>query len=247
MSIQYLYAVILSIFIAGFGISNTSKQSAQIAYADPCNTVLIFDIHGVLFSRKWSATISTFSRLLCNGYIFRNLYRLHQKYPYNFTALRDAIEPVTNLQEPYKKLWNAIKACKEQGIPVYLFTNSRPETHAQLIKTFPELLGLINGTIHVGPHTNPHYSWLYKPHPLYYQQCKHILCAAGHGDKRVIFFDDKAKNAQEGTRQGWDSVHVATSIIHPHVAEESCLHALHARGIQTTPKEQLPNTAFQAR
>jgi len=165
----------------------------------PSSTVVLVDLHGVLFELSWK-------RALCTGIknvfkIMKNIRRLKKEHPkMSFKdRCKESGQVPANCQIPQERVWRMIRTLKRQGYPVYLFSNILPETFDGLRKKFPDLFKLFDGCI------TPQYSnnLMNKSHDGFFKHAEQLLAKDGHGGKRIYLFDDTPANVAKAHAHRW--------------------------------------------
>ena len=173
----------------------------------PKNTVIAFDLHNVVFKKKYqemaglmlkNLRISYLPHLL-NPKFWHKIYklqtqtqvaedlfkRLTDNYP-SIANLRNEFISLTNAQKPIKPTVELIKELKNQGYKLYILSNIGQDTLIELKQKFPEILDLFDGAFPARPDNN----YCQKPDPLFYEQFKQYLTKQGESDKQILFIDD---------------------------------------------------------
>jgi len=178
----------------------------------PHNTVIVFDLHGVLFKHDYkkmaisilkhpqklklllavlspSLWIDTI-KLLKKGAIAEEFLvgladNHHRLKPFVPFLIR-----VSNMQIPQKPVLELCKKLKNQGYKLYILSNIGSIIFQDFKKRFPEIIKLFHGITIPSRETG----YIHKPDPLAFSQFtdKNDLQS-----KKIIFIDDKRKNVKK--------------------------------------------------
>ncbi len=183
----------------------------------PDSTVIVFDLHNVVFKKQTRKIIISCLKLIPRGtwkYTFNpalwyRVYRLKAvshvaediflkmtaHYP-GLAPFRDDFIRLTNNQKPIKHVVDIIKSLKQRGYRLFILSNIGKETFELLAQQYPEISNHFDGAFTSTPESN----YLHKPHPHFYEQFKQYLQQAGHADKQILFIDDLKKNLVAAAR-----------------------------------------------
>jgi len=150
----------------------------------PKNSIILFDLHGVLFHLDLPQAALTWIKN-CST-ILKRFKQLHKKYPTCMQAFKDASAPSANCQIPQELVWNLIKHLKEHGYTVILCSGILPETFADLRNKHPEKFALFDGYITTGHDSH----FVKKDTDAFFKYTRNKLEALGHFGKTVYLFDD---------------------------------------------------------
>lgn len=186
----------------------------------PHQTVIVFDLHGVVFKTSirtiiksvWSCPnkLALF-RLLFNPHfiydllvtvikkrvIEQGIYHLAEKYPH-FDQIKPTAFAVSQANKPIPHTVNLLKKLKEHGYQLVAFSNIGSQSIAVLQKQFPSILNLFDVLIH-STHKDGYIS---KPSP---EAFKKLLNTVG-SHKSYIFIDDTATNIEQAHYHNMHSI-----------------------------------------
>jgi hypothetical protein len=185
--------------------ASISSSSQQHFSADPAKSVILFDLHGVLFHLNGAQAAGVWLANCCK--ILKRFKKLREIYPTAIQAFKDASEPAANCQTPQEPVWYLIRCLKRHGYPVFLCSNILPETLAALKKQHPEKFALFDGFITTGFESE----FVEKDTDAFFVYTRKKLVAAGHADKQIYFFDDKKVNVMAALRHGFRAACVNSS------------------------------------
>jgi len=175
----------------------------------PEHTIIIFDMHGVLFKSNVFDMIKVIAFSPCAGRIF--LHCLNPFFLYELIDLRlqhyipeycilflakkyDSLQPcvplllrVANLQIPQWKTIDLVQQLKNRGYKLHLFSNIGEHLFADLQEQYPDLFSLFDA-ISIGSPVN---NYRGKPHPSAFYH--YIVTHPAHGKQRLLI-DDSARN-----------------------------------------------------
>lgn len=177
----------------------------------PDSTVIVFDLHNVVFKKQTRKIIMSCLRLIPRGtwkYTFNpalwyRVYRLRSvshvaediflkmtaHYP-GLAPFRDDFIRLTNNQRPVRKVVDLIQSLKARGYKLYILSNIGRETFEQLAAQYPEISCHFDGAFTATVENN----YSHKPQLHFYEQFKIFLHEQGHADKQILFIDDLKTN-----------------------------------------------------
>lgn len=201
-------------FAFTFGLSylksyRTNKQNIQDALPiRPDNTMVVFDLHGVLFNHEYFTMFMTFIRsplkwklmhALINPYLIWDLIKLMYRRPvpesffmylaHNYKDIKNALPlliEIANKQRPNPKTIQIVKNLKQQGYELAVLSNIGQLIFNDLEPNHHDLFHMFNHIIVATPET--HYTS--KPNPKIYER----LLNETDNTKNMILVDDKEKN-----------------------------------------------------
>lgn len=177
----------------------------------PDTTVIVFDLHNVVFKKQTRKIIMSCLKLIPRGtwkYTFNpalwyRVYRLRSishvaedifgrmtaDYP-GLAPFREDFIRLTNNQKPIRKVVEIIKALKIRGYRLFILSNIGRETFEQLAQQHPEISCCFDGAFTSTAENN----YVHKPQPVFYEQFKLFLHGQGHEGKQILFIDDLKTN-----------------------------------------------------
>jgi FMN phosphatase YigB (HAD superfamily) len=175
----------------------------------PANTIIIFDLHGVLFKSDVFGMFKLIAFSPCawrifihflNPFFLYDLFELHHhKYIFEYyllflTKKYESLQPclpllfrAANLQIPVWKTIELVSQLKNRGYTVHLFSNIGEHLYADLDEQYPDIFRLFDA-IYIGSKEN---NYRGKPHPLVFYN--YIAAHPANGKQRLLI-DDKARN-----------------------------------------------------
>lgn len=181
----------------------------QIPPLTPENTIIAFDIHGVLFEpnyKKIGLLIYHHAAMLkLVAYFFYpsfvaaivkllNKKAVPQEYIASLSNQFPGIKPyapvmieIANAQKPNKELFKLIEQLKDKGYTMHIFSNIGDTIYANLAQQFPHLFEYFE-QICVPASSN---EYIAKPNP---QAFAYYLAEYNPQHKQVLFIDNRRKN-----------------------------------------------------
>ncbi len=202
-------AFILPWFIYKSYVAMITADDKTLEAVSPENTIIIFDLHGVIFKSDVAGMINLILFSPCAGRLIiqcfnpfflydafqlrRNLYIA--EYLILFLGTKyESLQPclplflrAANLQIPAWKTIDIVRQLKERGYTVHLFSNIGESLFADLQEQHPEIFSLFDA-ITTGSKENKYKG---KPHPAVFYN--YIVNHPSHGKQRLLI-DDKARN-----------------------------------------------------
>lgn len=182
----------------------------------PDNTVVVFDIHGVLLKtdyRKILALLRTrqtfiLLKYLCNPRVLWAMIKLSsrnaiaEEYLVYCTSrykqladCKDLLLAIANAQKPIDQTCALVYSLKQQGYSLHILSNIGLLMYHHLYQRFPHLFDQFD-KIKIA---NPTENYLSKPNPRMYEL---YLKECNPEGKQVIFIDDKQKNIRAAQNAG---------------------------------------------
>lgn len=183
----------------------------------PDSTVIVFDLHNVVFKKQTRKIIMSCLKLIPRGtwkYTFNpalwyRVYRLRTvshvaedifrrmvtDYP-GLAPFRDDFIRLTNNQRPIRKVVDLIKSLKDRGYRLYILSNIGRETFELLAQQYPEISCHFDGAFTATIENN----YSHKPQAHFYEQFKIFLQEQGHANKQILFIDDLKTNLVAAAR-----------------------------------------------
>jgi len=207
--------------IIAYLIAKLAQRSYQTLPAEctssinPSNTVLVFDIHGVLFKHNYkrmlrlllsaphplrlcaqlcnpSALYDFFTLVLAGAVPEKCMVALTKKYP----GLRPYIPLsiiIANSQIPNTATIELVRELKRRGYTLHILSNIGEIFFADLQQKFPELFAHFD-VIHVACAAD---DYVAKPNEKFFRD---YIKRYGQSGKNIIFIDDKIKNVKAALR-----------------------------------------------
>lgn len=194
----------------------------------PENTVVVFDLHNVVFKKQTRKIIVSCLKLIPRGtwkYTFNpalwyKVYRLRSvshvaedifrrmtaHYP-GLEPFRDDFIRLTNNQKPIRHVVELIKDLKTRGYRLFILSNIGRETFELLSQQYPEVSCHFDGAFTATLENN----YSHKPQPHFYEQFKLYLRQEGHGGKQILFVDDLKTNLVAAAQSNIAGVHFKSS------------------------------------
>lgn len=194
----------------------------------PQTTVIVFDLHNVVFKQQTRKMVLSCLRLISKGTWRYTLnpalwYRVYKIKANSFVAedvfhkvtahypglarFRNDFIRLTNAQKPIRGVVELIKQLKNRGFKLYILSNIGKDTFCELSLKYPDISNCFNGAFTACAENN----YAHKPHLDFYEQFKHYLKQQGDGDKQILFVDDLKKNLAAAARCNIAGVHYKSS------------------------------------
>lgn len=191
----------------------------------PDNTIIVFDIHGVLFStdyRKvlhllWTPQTCLIFLHLCNPTALWAMIKLWYKgavdeeYLVYFTSryqrlrgCKELLFAVANAQRPIQPMVDLVHDLKKQGYTLHILSNIGELMFDELTQRFPALFDQFDAY----KVANQAEAYLAKPNIRMYQT---YLQQHNPDNKQIIFIDDKVKNIKAAQQAGMTSLRFTTA------------------------------------
>lgn len=218
----FIFTPMICSFAFTFGLSylnsqRTNKQNIHESQPlTPSNTMVVFDLHGVLFSHQYGKMIMTFFRssqkwrllrALLNPCllwdIIKLLYRrpvpesffMHLAHDYkDIYAVLPLMISIANLQKPNVDTIDIVKKLKAQGYTLAVLSNIGQRIFNDLEPQHHNLFHMFDYIIVSTPETR----YISKPNPKIYERLKNET----DNTKQMILVDDKDKNICGGLNFG---------------------------------------------
>jgi hypothetical protein len=190
-------------------IAIISADDRMLDAVEPSNTIIIFDLHGVLFKANVFDMIKVVAFSPCSWRIFTSLInpffiydvvklRYHNYIPEyiiitickKYTYLQPCLPlllRVANLQIPKWRAIEIVEELKSRGYTLHLLSNIGEHLYADLESQYPDVFKLFD-VICIGSKAN-HY--IGKPDPLVFYN--YIVTYPGR-DKMRLLIDDRPRN-----------------------------------------------------
>ena len=202
-------ALVVPWFIYQSYVAIITADDKTLDAVTPANTIIIFDLHGVLFKSDVIGMIKLIMFSPCAGRVFLHainpffLYDLFQLRRQNYIAeywifflckKYDSLQPclplflkAANLQIPSWKTINLVRQLNERGYILHLFSNIGVNLFTDLDAQYPEVFAIFD-VISIGTKEN---NYLGKPHPSAFHH--YIVAHPSHGKQRLLI-DNRARN-----------------------------------------------------
>lgn len=184
---------------------------------NPANTIITFDIHGVLFKPDYKKILSLLWHnkkvvivgcYLLNPKFTYNLLRLMYKravpeeYFITFTHTYPSLEQfkplaieLSNAQYPVGNMVSLAHTLKAKGYSLHIMSNIGTLIFNDLAQKHPDIFNLFD-MIHV---PSEHTGFITKRDPGAFA---HYLAVANTGDKKIVLIDDNKKNVARSANVG---------------------------------------------
>lgn len=213
-SLGFIHPVTIAAFVLPWFIYQAyaamiTADDRTLRDISPTNTIILFDLHGVLFKSDTLAMIKLIILSPCAGQIFLHLinpfflYDVFQLYCHVYITeyyilylckKYDSLQPcmplllrVANQQIPAWKTIALVRQLKERGYTLHLFSNIGEHLFADLHEQYPDIFSLFDA-ISIGSKEN---NYRGKPHPTVFYN--YIITHPAH-DKQRLLIDDRARN-----------------------------------------------------
>lgn len=199
---------------------HTTKKDS-IATLNPENTIIVFDIHGVLFKhdywKMFTSVVRTgylwhFTRHLLKPAFIKDIIKLMRKgsvaeeYLIGLVSAYPDLKPfastgvhTANLQKPNKTIITMVKELKKQGYELHILSNIGGEIFDDLKAKYPELFEHFTAVKVACAQER----YLSKPNPTAFIT---YLKKFNPNSKQIVFIDDKRKNIRMARRLGMTSI-----------------------------------------
>lgn len=179
----------------------------------PGNTIIIFDLHGVVFKHNYTQMILTFVRSsekwpflknMLNPHLLWNLIKLIYKRPIpesffmyvadNYKQMKEALPliiRIANCQLVNQSIIPVIQQLKQQGFELALLSNIGERIYTDLELRHHDIFHLFDHIMVAAPESH----YVSKPNPKIYAL---FLKEVNRHHKHIIFIDDKQKNVCGG-------------------------------------------------
>ena len=189
----------------------------------PTNTIIVFDIHGVLFKCSYWKMIKCALSIPNKRIIFflffkpkfwLSIYRTYRQYktPEAFFIMlakqypqinkfKKSFIKIMNLQKPNKQIFKIIKNLKLNGFKLDILSNIGNETFENLKKKFPAVFKNFKNA-HVIKRSN---NFISKPNTEAFEPYANL------SDKNIIFIDDKKANVNAAKESGLYGIYFSSA------------------------------------
>lgn len=177
---------LLILGIASF-VAAAPVQEVQVQ--QEARPAIAFDIHGVLTNVDvWKMAKTIFWGLLKEPrMIFKMMPHVFKSGEY---AQYPLLRAIYNCHTPNQKVWDLVRQLKNEGYPLYIFSNINNDSFTEFTQQFPDYFALFADNCHLVQDNNP---LLRKPAPTAYASCE-ALIAQKYPDRPIIFIDNKKSN-----------------------------------------------------
>ena len=194
----------------------------------PENTVIVFDLHNVVFKQQTRKIVLSCLRLLSKGtwrytlnpslwykvYRFRTNSQVAEDIFHKVTAhypglahFRSDFIRLTNTQKPIRGVVDLLIQLKERGYKLYVLSNIGRDTFSELCLKYPDVSSCFDGAFTACAENN----YAHKPHKDFYEQFKQYLKEQGQGHKQILFVDDLKRNLAAAAHCNIAGVHYKSS------------------------------------
>lgn len=185
-----------------------SRLASQKKPFTPDNTLIVFDLHGVVFNHDYKQMVLTFLRSPLKKYvllqllhpcIFRDIFKVvHRNVPeaffvhmaYHYASPVNVIPlliEIGNSQKICQPVIEIIKQLKQQGYQLAVLSNIGHHMYLDLKKKHPDIFALFDNIMVAMPDTG----YLSKPNPGIYE---YFIKMYNQDKRNMILIDDKVKN-----------------------------------------------------
>lgn len=194
----------------------------------PGNTVIVFDLHNVVFKSQRRKIVLSCLKLMRQGTwrytlnpaLWYKVYRIRSQsevaedifhkvtasYP-ELARFRNDFISLTNTQKPIRGVVDLIRQLKERGYKLYVLSNIGTETFYQLCLKYPDISTFFDGAFTASAEQN----YLHKPHMDFFEGFKRYLKDQGEEGKQILFIDDLKRNLAAAASCNIAGVHYRSS------------------------------------
>jgi len=201
-------------------------KGPRLSNASPENTIIAFDIHGVIFKTDYKKIFKLLwhnkkaAKLLLfiwHPKVIKTLFRLRKKESVveeyvmalakvskHFREFIPLGIEIANAQKPVPETIKLIKTLKSLGYRLDIISNIGQIIYYDLVEKYPAIFAHFKNA-HVAC---AEFDYVAKPHPIVYKsyQEKH------NPDKhQIVFIDDKKKNLKSAARFGMTGIYVSNT------------------------------------
>lgn len=191
---------------------------------NPHTTIIVFDLHEVIFQKLIKSMVFNTIHLLPNGlywYMFNPFFmkrlvelyiqtgiiecavkELIKEYP-DFEEFKEHFFVISNLIEPIWPMVDVAKKLKKQGYKLFILSNIGGDTFNKLGDKFPDILNIFDGAYY--PSEQNCYS--HKPQTKFYEEFKNYLNSLCINNKQIIFIDDLKQNLEAAIKMDIAGIH----------------------------------------
>lgn len=177
---------------------------------NPSNTLLVFDLHGVVFNHDYKQMIKTFLKSHQKGQVIlqllhpcllRDIFKVvHRNVPeaffihmaYHYASIQNIIPlliKIGNCQKVCYPATQLLKELKQLGYSLAVLSNIGQHMLEDFQHQHPDIFKLFDHIMVATPDTG----YLSKPNPAIY---KHFIRVCNQEKKHIILIDDKLNNLQ---------------------------------------------------
>lgn len=176
---------------------------------DPNNTIMLFDLHGVVFKHNYKKMLATFWHSpqkwqlllnMFNPFLIWDVIKLAYRRPIpesffvhlarNYKDIKDALPlliQIANCQTLQQPVVSLIKKLKKSGYEIALLSNIGERIYIDLEAQHHDLFHLFDHIMVSTPETH----YVSKPNPAIYER---FMREVNHQHKYIVLIDDKQKN-----------------------------------------------------
>lgn len=178
------------------------KMSSPLSYT-PNNTIIAFDIHGVLLKLDTHKLIKTALVELIKSPLLPFYVAFDIICGKNILQ-RTAVRRLANNQKPIAESWEIVKCLKNAGYQLLIFSNIETTTFQELCNKLPHYFDIFDETYTV----SLDHEYLPKPHPEAYTSFKAKFMT--NQLSNIIFIDDKQENVRAAEKEGFVGIIFST-------------------------------------
>lgn len=202
-------AFVLPWFIYQAYAAMITADDTTLNNVSPATTIIVFDLHGVLFKSDVKGMIELILHSPCarpfllqclNPFFIYDVFQLYrhlyigEHYILYLCNKYESIQPclplflnAANLQIPSWQTIDLVRQLKARGYTLHLFSNIGEHLYTELHARYPDIFGLFDVTV-IGSKENNYHG---KPHPKVF--FNYITNHPAQGKQRLMI-DDKARN-----------------------------------------------------
>ncbi len=205
----------ISIFAFTFGrayFAARDQNKANINKAlplTPANTIMLFDLHGVVFKHDYKKMLATFwhspqkwsfVKMMLDPYLLWDMLKLLYRRPIpesffmhlanNYKKVKDVLPlliRIANCQRVNEPVTKLIRQLKKEGYEIALLSNIGQRIYLDLQPHHSDIFRLFDHIMVATPETH----YISKPNPKIYQR---FIKEVNIHNKHIVMIDDKQKN-----------------------------------------------------
>ncbi len=203
--------------------TNKRIKGPLITDPNPANTIVAFDIHGVIFKTDYkkifkllwhNKKVAKLALFVWHPKVIKTLFRLHKKESVveeyvmalakvskHFREFIPLGIEVANAQKPIPETIALIKELKKRGYRLDIISNIGQIIYYDLVEKYPEVFDHF-ANAHVAC---AEFNYIAKPHPVVYQSYQERHNPDKH---QIVFIDDKNENIKAAATFGMTGIYV---------------------------------------